>query len=81
MIQQRAIQKNHDDDHYCVCLYKHPRDMAVTFKKHVAFVSTDNKSKIKIGEPDCLIFAVTCGRQVIVANGHVVHLLIITFLH
>ena len=72
MVQQRAIQKSHDDDHHSMCLYKYARYMAVTFKKHVAFVSTDDKNKITVEDPNCPISAVTRGRQILVANGHVV---------
>ena len=33
MVQQRAIRKHSDDDHYCACLYKYAREMAVEFKR------------------------------------------------
>ena len=81
MVQQRAIPKNHVGDHYCVCLYKYVRDMAVTFNKHVALVSRGDKNKIKVGEPDCPISAINCGHQVPAANGHLWNLLITTFLN
>ena len=55
MVQQRAIQKNHEDDHCCACLYKYAREMAVTF------LCTDDKNKIREGEPSCPISAFTCG--------------------
>ena len=72
MVQQRAVRKKSDDDHYCATLYKYARELAVAFKDYTAFVSTDDKNKIKVGEPDCPVSAVTRGRQVLVARGQVV---------
>lgn len=72
MIQQRAISKKQDDNHYCACLYKYTKEMTITLKKYVAFVSADDKNKIKVGEPDCPIPTVTHGCQVLVAHNEVV---------
>ena len=41
----------------------------VTHKDHAAFVSTDDKNKIKIGDPKCPITAATRGKRVIVATN------------
>ena len=46
--------------------------MALTFKKHTTVVSNSSKVKSQVGEPDCLISAVTCGYQNLVANCQVV---------
>ena len=72
IIQQRSIRKYTPDDHYCSALYKYCRELAVQFAQHVAFLSTDDKNKIKVGEPNCPISAVTRGKKVMVSLGHVV---------
>ena len=72
MVQQRNIRKFSEDDHYCNALYKYAREIAIRFKDFTAFISTDDKNKIKVGEPDCPIAAVTRGKKVLVAHGHVV---------
>ena len=72
MVQQRAIRKHSDDDHYCAALYKYAREMAVRFGEHCVFMSTNDKNKFKVGEPDCPISAVTRGRQVLVGLNQLV---------
>ena len=69
MVQQRNIRKSHDDEHYCSAIYKYLREQIVTHKNHAAFVSTDDKNKIKIGEPKCPITAATRGKRVLVATN------------
>ena len=71
MVQQRNIRKFLPDDHYCAALYKYVRHLAVQLKEYSAFVSTDDKCKIKCGKPNFLIVAVTHGKQVLVARGTV----------
>ena len=66
------MRKHSDDDHYCAALYKYAREMAVRFGEHCVFISTDDKNKIKVGEPDCPISAITRGRQVLVGLNQVV---------
>ena len=46
--------------------------MAVRFGEHCVFISTDDKNKIKVGEPNCPISAVTSGRQALVGLNQVV---------
>ena len=41
----------------------------VIHKDHVAFVSADEKDKIKIGEPKCPITTATRGKRVLVATN------------
>ena len=47
-------------------------EMAIHFKEHRPFLSTDHKNNIKVEEPNCPIAAVTRGRKVLVAHGQVV---------
>ena len=44
----------------------------MSFKEQCVFISTDDKNKIKVGEPDCPISAVTRGSQVLAGYGQVV---------
>ena len=69
MVQQHNICKSHNDEHYCSAIYKYLREQTVTHKDHAAFVSTDDKKKIKIGEPKCSITAATRGKSVLVATS------------
>ena len=69
MIQQHNIRKSHNDEHYCSAIYKYLHEQIVTHKDHAAFVSTDDKNKIKTGEPKCLITAATRGKRVLVATN------------
>ena len=69
MVQQRNIHKSHNDEHYCSAIYKYLHEQIVTHKDHAAFVSTDDKNKIKIGEPKCPITAAARGKRVLVATN------------
>ena len=69
MVQQRNVRKYTPDGHYCAVLYKYSRQLAMMFKVYTAFTSTDDKCKIKIGEPNFLVAAVTRGKQVLVPHG------------
>lgn len=71
MVQQRNIRKYSPDDHYCAALYKYARSIAIRFNEYSSFISTDDKCKIKVGEPNFPISAVTRGKQVLVAKGTV----------
>ena len=46
--------------------------MAIQFKEHTSFLSTNNKNKIKVGELNCPIAAVTKERKVLVTQEQVV---------
>ena len=46
--------------------------MPIQFKEHTLFLSTDDKNKIKVDEPNRPIAAVTSGRKVLVAHGQIV---------
>ena len=45
------------------------REQIITHKDHAALVSIDDKNKIKIGEPKCLITAATRGKRMLVATN------------
>ena len=72
MMQQRTVHKFSEDDHYCSTLYRYARELALWFRDFTTFISTDDKNKIKCGEPGCPISAVTCGKKVLVAHDQVV---------
>ena len=69
MVQQHNICKSHDDEYCCSAIYKYLHEQIVTHKDCAAFVSTDDKNKIKIGEPKCPITAATRGKRVLVATN------------
>ena len=69
MVQQCNMRKYTPDDHYCAALYKYTRQLAILFKECTAFTSTDDRCKIKIGEANFPVAAVTRGKQVFVAQG------------
>ena len=71
MVQQRNIRKFSPDNHYCAALYKYVWCLAVQFKEYSAFVSTDDKCKIKCGEPNFPIAVVTRSKQALVVRGTV----------
>ena len=71
MIQQRNVRKHNKDVHYCNTLYLYTREMILAFKEFSTFISTNDKNKIKVGEPNCPIAAVTQGKKVLVAEGQV----------
>ena len=55
----------------CNALYLYAREMILAFKEFSTFISTDDKNKIKVGEPNCPTAAVTRGKKVLVAEGQV----------
>ena len=69
MMQKRMIRKQHDDDHYCACLYKYLRSMAVQLRDISNFTCTDDKHKVPIGEPGYPLSALPRGRRVLVATN------------
>ena len=50
IVQQCNVRKYTPDNHYCAALYKYSRQLAIMFKEHTAFTSTNDKCKIKIGK-------------------------------
>ena len=49
-------------NHYCAAIFKYLRE-AFMFKEHCAFVSTDDKCKIKVGEPNLPVAGVARGNE------------------
>ena len=71
MVQQRNIRKFSPDDHYCNALFKYAEQLAIKFSDHCAFISTDDKCKIKVGEPNFPVAAVAHGKRVLVSKEQV----------
>ena len=72
MMQQRTVCKFSEDNHYCSALYRYARELTLQYRHFTTFISTDDKNKIKCGEPGCPISAVTNGKKVLVARDQVV---------
>ena len=71
MVQQRNIRKFSVDAHYCNALFKYSKELAIRFSNYCSFVSTDDKCKIKVGEPNFPVAAVARGKRVLVAKNQV----------
>ena len=50
-------------------MYIYTQELAIKFRDFTSFISTDDKNKVKCGEPGCPISAVTRGKRVLVARG------------
>ena len=50
-------------------MFRYQCELAVKYQSHSAFVSIDDKYRVKIGEPGYPVAAVECGRQVIVSES------------
>ena len=72
MVQQRNIRKSLDDDYYCAVLYRYLREFSLLFRDYCTMISTNDKNKIKVGEPGCPVAAVTRGKRVLMGQGQVV---------
>ena len=72
MMQQITLRKFSEDNHYCSALYRYARELALQYRDFTTFISTDDKNKIKCGEPGCPISAVTHEKKVLVARDKVV---------
>ena len=71
MLQQQNIRKSSPDDHYCNAVFKYAKQLAIKFSDHCAFICTNNKCKIKVGEPNFLVAAAARGKQVLVSKKQV----------
>jgi len=67
MIQQRQFRKQHPDQHYAAAIFRYERQYACMFRQHCAFLSIDDKHRIKVGEPNFPVAAAERGRQVVVS--------------
>ena len=68
MIQQRQWRYNHPDSHYAAACYRYMREYAIMLRDMCAFISLDDKHKIKVGEPNSPVAAVERGKRVLVRN-------------
>lgn len=51
-LQARQLRSTHEDDHYCLALFRMQREMATELRDHSTFVCLDDKAKIPVGEPN-----------------------------
>ena len=72
MVQQRTVCKFSEDNHYCSALHKDARELAIQYGNFTSFISTDDKNKIRCGEPGCLTSTATCGKKVLVSTDQIV---------
>ena len=68
VVQKRLFRKSHPDQHYCACLFRYQRELAVKYRNVSSFICLDDKHRVKIGEPGYPVAAAECGRQVIVSS-------------
>lgn len=61
MIQQRQFRKHHPDQHYAAAAFRYQREYACMFHQHSAFLSIDDKRRIKNGEPNFPVAAAERG--------------------
>lgn len=64
MIQQRQWRRDHIDSHYAAASFHYMREYSLLVREHAAFVSLDDKHKIKVGEPGFPVAAAERGRRV-----------------
>ena len=60
------IRLQHIDGHYCAASYRYMREFSIKFKALCTFVSSDDKHKVKVGDPGFPLAAAERGKQVIV---------------
>lgn len=68
MFQARQFRAEHVDAHYASALFCYEKEFSIKFKKHLVFVSMNDKHTIKVGKPNCPVAAVERGIQVLVAD-------------
>ena len=51
-LQARQLRSAHEDDHYCLALFRMQREMAIKLRDYSTFVRLDDKAKIPVGEPN-----------------------------
>ena len=50
-LQARQLRSAHEDDHYCLALFRMLREMCFHYRSFSAAVCLDDKAKVPIGEP------------------------------
>ena len=68
-IQQRQWRKEHEDVHYAACIFRYMCEYALLLWSSAIFACLDDKHKVKVGEPNCLVAAAERGRQVLVHSS------------
>ena len=68
-VQSRQLRAHHEDDHYCLSLFKLQRAMCVSLRQYSSFVCLDDKAKIPVGEPDHFMATGVRSRAGLVAGG------------
>ena len=71
MVQQRQWRHDHPDQHYAAACYRYMREYSIALRDVCAFVSLDDKHKVKIGEPNYPVAAAERGKRVIVRSDEV----------
>ena len=69
MVQARQFRKDHVDSHYGAAVFRYQREFAVQFRDNSAFVSMDDKHKIKVSKPNNPVAAAERGRRVMVGRN------------
>ena len=69
MVQTWLSHKSNPNSHYANAVFKFMKIWAVKTRQNLAFFSADVKCKVSIGEPDCPIVLVTCGKRIIVGSN------------
>ena len=68
MVQTRTFRKSHPDTHYASALYRYQREFAICYRKHILYISMDDKHTIKVGEPGYPVAAAEWGKSVLVSR-------------
>ena len=68
-IQQRQPRTAHEDDHYCLALFKMQRAMSVELATSSQFVCLDDKAKVPFGEPKQVVSTGVRNRPGIAVGG------------
>uniref|UniRef100_A0A1X7VKI3 Uncharacterized protein n=1 Tax=Amphimedon queenslandica TaxID=400682 RepID=A0A1X7VKI3_AMPQE len=68
MVQQRQWNP---EQHYAAACYRYMKEYSITLRDVCAFVSLDDKYKVKVGEPNYPVAAAEQGKRVIVRSDEV----------
>jgi len=79
-VQRRQLRVAHEDQHFCAALYKYLKCKAIELGKYGAFVCSDDKAKVPVGNPGLPISTGVRGKKTItptssemVAGDHDMH--------
>lgn len=68
MVQKWQFRLTHPDSHYCAAIFRYMREYAIFYREIAAFISLDDKHRVKVGEPGNPVAAVERGRRVVVGQ-------------